>query len=161
HHIGLPPPSRQQRHFPEELAGAEPHAACRQSHLDGTGRNKKDGVPPVPSADNALVRHGEARPQQPGYTLQLALVEAGVDVKPLDQAMRIQTDFKARSRLDAVTQYSALKIFIKFLWYQPLLEQRLVSAFLLPQRRLAQEPDLQRCYIVGVLPIKRVQCVAD
>src|SRR4029077_2307010 len=117
----------------EELTAAEPHAAGRQSHLDCTGRNKEHGVSPVPPADDALVWHGEAWPQQPGDALQLALVEAGENIQPLDQAMRIQTDLEARPPFGRTAAGGAsLQVVIQLLRDQSFFEQGLVPAHFLP-----------------------------
>src|ERR1700756_4403764 len=58
-HIGLPRSTRQQSHFPEEVAAAKPNAARRQPHLDRAGGNEIHRISAISSTENARVWHSK------------------------------------------------------------------------------------------------------
>ena len=58
----------EQRHLAEEIAAAEPHPLVRQHDLDRARGNEEHAPAALALADDQLVRHQQARPQQPAPT---------------------------------------------------------------------------------------------
>jgi hypothetical protein len=138
-----------------------PNAALGQDHLDRARNNKVDSIAAFAFSNDPFLRYRESGAQQSAHALELTLVEAGQQIEPLHQLMRIEAYIEARALGGARSLRVALEIVVDLKQDQPLLEQALIADHFMMKRRLAKKPYLKLCQIVGILPAQRVKSARD